>query len=145
MLENNQCAPPRLPRRVGAALLTQWSWCRKGPGGRGWVAAYSKVSHGKTSRMGKEGSSWGRIRGTSWKWSEGVSCSVMSNSLLPHRLCHQAPLFMGFSRQEYWSGLPSPSLGDLPNPGIKPGSPSLQVKSSPSEPPGKPQLTISWP
>ena len=65
------------------------------------------------------------------------------HSLLPHRLCHQAPLFMGFSRQEYWSGLPSPSLGDLPNPGIKPGSPSLQVESLPSEPPGKPQLTIS--
>ena len=38
---------------------------------------------------------------------------------------HQASLFMEFSRQEYWSGLPFPSPGDLPNPGIKPGSPAL--------------------
>ena len=42
-----------------------------------------------------------------------------------------------FSRQRYWSGLPFPSPGDLPNPGIEPGSPALQVNSVPSEPPGK--------
>ena len=48
----------------------------------------------------------------------------------------QAPLSMGFSRQEYWSGLPSP--GDLPNPGIEPRSPVLQAGSLPFEPPGKP-------
>ena len=46
---------------------------------------------------------------------------------------------MGFSRQEYWIGLPFPSPGDLPNPGIKPKSPALPVDSLPSEPPGKPQ------
>jgi len=45
---------------------------------------------------------------------------------------------MGFSRQEYWSGLPCPPPGDLPNPGIKPRSLALQVESLPSEPPGKP-------
>ena len=45
----------------------------------------------------------------------------------------QAPLSMGFPRQEYWSGLPFPSPGDLPDPGIKPGSPALQVDSLPSE------------
>ena len=45
---------------------------------------------------------------------------------------------MGFPRQEYYSGLPFPSLGDFPNPGIKPRSPSLQADSLPSEPPGKP-------
>ena len=45
----------------------------------------------------------------------------------------QAPLSMGFSRQEYWSGLPFPSPGDLPNPGIKPGSPALQADSLPTE------------
>ena len=45
---------------------------------------------------------------------------------------------MGFSRQEYWSGLPFPSPGDLPDPGIEPGSPALQADSLPSEPPGKP-------
>ena len=52
-------------------------------------------------------------------------------------VAHQAPLSLGFSRQEYWSGLPFPSPGDLPNPGIEPGSPALQADSLPSEPPGK--------
>ena len=50
---------------------------------------------------------------------------------------YQAPLSMEFSKQEYWSGLPCPSPGDLPNPGIKPRSSALQVDSLPSEPPGK--------
>ena len=45
---------------------------------------------------------------------------------------------MGFPRQECWSGLPFPSPGDLSDPGIKPGSPTLQADSLPSEPPGKP-------
>ena len=44
---------------------------------------------------------------------------------------------MGFSRQEYWSGLPFPSPGNLPNPGIEPGSPALQADALPSESPGK--------
>ena len=44
---------------------------------------------------------------------------------------------MGFSRQEYWSGLPFPSPGDCPNSGIEPGSPMLQADTLPSEPPGK--------
>ena len=50
---------------------------------------------------------------------------------------HQAPLSMGFSRQEYWSGLPFPSPGDLAGPGIKLGSPALQADSLSSEPTGK--------
>ena len=50
----------------------------------------------------------------------------------------QTPLSMGFPRQEYWSGLPFPSPGDLPNPGIEPGSPALQADSLPTELPGKP-------
>ena len=50
----------------------------------------------------------------------------------------QAPLSMEFSRQEYWSGLPFPSPGYLPNPGIKPPSPALQADSLPSELPQKP-------
>ena len=48
-------------------------------------------------------------------------------------VAHQAPPSMGFSRQEYWSGLPFPSPGDLPDPGIKPGSPALQADSLPTE------------
>ena len=47
---------------------------------------------------------------------------------------------MEFSRPEYWSGLPFPFPGDLPDPGIKPRSPTLQVDSLPSEPPGKPRV-----
>ena len=46
---------------------------------------------------------------------------------------------MGFSRQEYWSGLPLPSPGDLPDPGIEAGSPALQAEALPAEPPGKPK------
>ena len=56
----------------------------------------------------------------------------------PWTAASQAPPSMGFSRQEYWSGLPFPSPGDLPNSGIEPGSPSLQVDALPSKPPGKP-------
>ena len=52
-------------------------------------------------------------------------------------IAHQASLFMGFSRQEYQSGLPCAPPGDLPNPGIEPGSPALQADVLPSEPPGK--------
>ena len=57
----------------------------------------------------------------------GVSCSVMSNSATAWTVALQTPLSMGFSRQEYWSGLPCPPPGDRPNPGIKPGSPALQA------------------
>ena len=51
----------------------------------------------------------------------------------PWTVAYQAPQSMEFSRQEYWSGLPFPSLGDLPNPGIEPGSPALQADSLPSD------------
>ena len=54
----------------------------------------------------------------------------------PWTVAHQAPLSMGFSRQENWSGLPLPSPGDLPNPGTEPRSPALQADTLSSEPPG---------
>ena len=60
----------------------------------------------------------------------------------PWTVACQAPLSMGFSRQDYWSGLPFPSPWDLPNSGIEPGSPALQADALPSEPPGKPLGTI---
>ena len=59
----------------------------------------------------------------------------------PWAVAHQVPLSMGFSRQEYWSGLPFPSAGDLSNPEIKPRFPTLQADSLPSEPLGKPKNT----
>ena len=55
----------------------------------------------------------------------------------PWTIAYQAPLSVGFSRQRYWSGLPCPFPEDLPDPGIKPGSPALQADALPSEPPGK--------
>ena len=58
---------------------------------------------------------------------------------MPWTVVYQASLSMGFSRQEYWSGLPFPSPGDLPDPRIEPRSPALQADALPSEPPGKPQ------
>ena len=56
----------------------------------------------------------------------------------PWTVAYQAPQSTEFSRQEYWSGLPFRSPGDLPDPGIEPGSPTLQADALPSEPPGKP-------
>ena len=62
---------------------------------------------------------------------------IVSSMLMSQTVAHQAPLSMGFPRQEYWSGFPFPSPEDLPNPGMKSGSPSLQVDSLPPEPPRK--------
>ena len=80
-----------------------------------------------------------------WEISVCVCVCVCVKSLshvrlftTPWTVAHQAPLSMGFSRQGYWSGLSCASPGDLPNPGIKPGSPALQADALSSEPPGKP-------
>ena len=59
----------------------------------------------------------------------------------PMDCSHQAPPSMEFSRQEYWSGLPFPSPGDLPDPGIKPTSPALTGGFFTTEPPGKPDAS----
>ena len=66
------------------------------------------------------------------------SLSHVQLFVTPWTVARQAPLSMGLSRQEYWSGLPFPSPGDLPEPGIKPWSPALQADSLLMEPPGKP-------
>ena len=58
--------------------------------------------------------------------------------MTPWTVAYQAPLSMEFSRQEYWNGLPFPSPGDFPDPGIEPGSPAVQADALPSEPSGKP-------
>ena len=63
------------------------------------------------------------------------SCPTL---MIPWTVAHQAPQSMGFSRQEYWSGLSFPSPGYLPDPGIEPESAALQADSLPSEPPWKP-------
>ena len=70
--------------------------------------------------------------------------SVESNSAIPQTVAHRAALSMGFSRQEYWSGLSFPSPEDLPNPGIEPGSPALQADSLPFELQGRPLFRESY-
>ena len=71
----------------------------------------------------------------------GGGCLVIKSCLIlltPWIVACQTSLSMGFTSQEYWSRLPCPPPGDLPNPGIEPRSPTLQADGLPSEPPGKP-------
>ena len=78
----------------------------------------------------------------SYPGSPGKTECWLSHFLLfvtPWTVAHQAPPSMEFSRQEYWSGVPFPSAGDLPNPGIEPGSPTLWADTLLSEPPGNPK------
>ena len=72
--------------------------------------------------------------------SEVKSLNSVRLFVTPWTVARQAPLSMEFSRQEYWSGLPFPSPGDLPNPGIKPGSPAWQADALSSEPDVKSKL-----
>ena len=76
--------------------------------------------------------------------SESVSHSVVSDSATPSTVACQAPLSMGFPRQEYWSGYPFPSPRGIPNPEFEPGSSALQADSLPSEPPMKATCHKSW-
>ena len=62
----------------------------------------------------------------------------------PWTVAYQASPSIGFCRQEYWSGLPFPSPGDLPNPGIEPRYPTLEADTLTSEPPGKPFIIGNW-
>ena len=68
----------------------------------------------------------------------------MSDSVTFWTIPRHAPLSMGFSREEYWSGLPFPPPGGLPDPGIEPRSSALRVDSLLSEPQGKPHVSIGW-
>ena len=86
-------------------------------------------------------SSWlGTINSKSLPVCEGKSLSRVRLFATPWTVAHQAPPSMRFSRKEYWSGLPFPSPGDLPDPGIEPRSPALQADALTSEPPGKPRM-----
>ena len=75
-----------------------------------------------------------------WKKKKVKSLSCVKLFVTPWTVAYQVPPSMGFSRQEYWSGLPFPSPGDLPDPGTKPGSSTLQPDTLPSEPPGNTPL-----
>ena len=78
----------------------------------------------------------------SWKKVKVKSLSRVWLFATPWTVAHQAPQSLGFSRHEYGSGLPFPSPGNLPDPGIEPRSPALQADALTSEPPGKPCVTI---
>ena len=73
----------------------------------------------------------------------GAPQYIDKHFVTPWTVAYQAPPSMGFSKQEYWSGLPFPSPGDLPDPGIKPGSPAFQADALTSEPPGKPKTNTN--
>ena len=66
-------------------------------------------------------------------WFGGLVAKLRPTLVTPWTVARQAPLSMGFSRQEYWSGLPFPPPGDLPNPGVEPRSPAWQADSLPTE------------
>ena len=82
--------------------------------------------------------------GTELPFSSVQSLSRVWLFATPRTVANQAPLSMGFSRQECWSGLPFPSPGDLPDPGIEPQSPALQADALLSEPPGKSWAPKNW-
>ena len=127
-----------------------------------WTAAHqallSMARIGKWITMPFSRGSFGPRDWTWVSWTEGRFFTVWATKRLltkvKNRLCmwgyacmcvgtqwtvtYQAPLSMGFSRQDYWSGLPFPSPGNLSHPGIEWGSPTLLADALPSEPPGKP-------
>ena len=80
-----------------------------------------------------------------WKKVKGKSPSHVRLFTTPWTVAHQAPPSMGFSRQEYWSGVPFPSLEDLPDPWIKRRSLAFQADALTSEPPGKPRKKETLP
>ena len=99
----------------------------------GWEQRHADIENGCVGTSG-EGAGWGKERVALKYIHRAVlsHCSCVRLFATPIDLTHQAPLSMRFSRQEYWSGLPRPSPGDLPDPGVKPTSPeapTLQADS----------------
>ena len=97
-----------------------------------WSIPDHRLSFQPTNRGGKKTKPCDQLL----KWSEVKSLSCVRLFATPWTVAYQAPPSMGFSRQEYWSGLPFPSSGDLPNPGIEPRFPALEADTLTSEPPG---------
>ena len=110
------------------ALPTQWTRVSVISGSWWWTGRPDMLQFMGSQRVGHD---W--MTELKWKWSR----SVVSDSVTPRTVAHQAPPSMEFSRQEYWSGLPCPSPGDLPDPGIEPRSPALQADALLPEPPRK--------
>ena len=90
---------------------------------KSWLAAEKMETHSKSNQVGSGGALVAKL------------CLTLTTLWT---VASQAPLSMGFPRQEYWIGLPFPSPGDLPNPRIKPRSPALQTNSLPLSPQRRP-------
>ena len=137
------CPPAGLPKALSSSCQRQGGECQAGEG-PGWAVTASVLqkrcpsldlslqllvrSHANASFTLERSQT---LESTVvWWW---FSSSVLSNSCnpIPWTLAHQAPLSMAFPRQEYWSVVPFPSLGDLPDPGIECASPVLQADSLP--------------
>ena len=105
--------------------------------GHGVTKSWMQISNWTTTAINCRGTqSWTQQQ--QQLWSEVKSLGHVWLFATPWTLAYEAPSFMGSSRQEYWSGLPFLSPGDLPNPGIEPRSPASQTDALPSKPPGKP-------
>ena len=101
--------------------LSDWFWYKKWNWNSGCWRRYYRCVTTECNNLRSEVKSLSRVRLFAAPWT----------------IAYQVPLFMGFSRQEYWSGLPFPSPGDFSDPGIEPRSPALQADALPSKPPGK--------
>ena len=111
----------------------------------GWGGRWEGGSSGRGHVILLTDSRCGKVKTNRTLENNCVLCWFLSPVWLfatPWIAARQAPLSMGFSRPAYWSGLLCPPPGDLPNPGIEPRSPALQMDSSPSEPPGKPRKQL---
>ena len=115
------------PWRV-TRILTTWMW----PGGG------RKVSRWREQREQRQEKGKGRSFRNRSAWLACEDASRVRLFATPGTVDHQIPPSVESSRQEYWSGLPFPSPGGLPNLGIEPRSPALQADALPSEPPRKP-------
>ena len=103
-----------------------------------WGRMVTRIYVARSLRCSPEGVTTLFVNQLLKKVKEVKSLSRVRLFATPWTVACQASTSMGFSRQEYWSGLPFPSPGDLPNPGIEPRSPALEADVLTSEPPGKP-------
>ena len=111
----------------------EWDGCGTDLGCRGEAGMHLGVLGSSPRRGDSTGAAADLVQLCSVCWS----LSRVRLLVTPQAVARQAPLSMGVSRQEYWSGLPCPPPGHLPDPGIKPRSPALHEDSLPSEPQGK--------
>ena len=105
------------------------------------LANLNKQKTNAEEPLGKQENLSSLSEGTQLIYKE-KSLSCVRIFLTPWAEAHLASLSMGFSRQEYWNGLPCPSPGDLPDPGIEPRSTALQADALPSEPPRKSSVNL---